>query len=45
MVTVDDKHGGVPLEDSFGSRGVPAAVVVAVVPECAVVLILVSGQP
>lgn len=44
MVTVDDEHGCVPLEDVFGGRGVPEAVVVAVVPVGAVVLYRVSGQ-
>lgn len=43
MVTVDDKHRRVPLEDVFGGRGVPDAVVVAVVPVGAVVLYCVSG--
>lgn len=42
MVTVDDEHGSIPLEDVFGGRGVPEAVVVAVVPVGAVVLYFVS---
>jgi len=44
VVTVDDKHGSVPLQDAFGGRGVPEAVVVAVVPVGAVVLYCVSGK-
>lgn len=38
FVTVDDKHGGIPLKDVLGSRGIPAEVVLAVDPDCAVIL-------
>ena len=44
VVTVDDEHGSVPLEDVFGGGGVPETVVVAVVPVGAVVLYCVSGK-
>lgn len=42
VVTVDDEHGGIPLQDVFRGGGVPEAIVVAVVPVGTVVLHLVS---